>query len=195
MGTTMRWTSADLEALPNNNGNRHEIIDGELYMSKQPHWHHQFICFQLATQLNTWSKATNLGQTNIAPGVIFTDENDVAPDLIWISAERLADALDAAGHLHAVPELVVEVLSLGSVNVRRDRLVKLKLYSQQGVQEYWIVDWQLRRIEIYRRHDMVLEYVATLQSGDTLETTLLPGFSCSIASLFETLPECPPVMP
>lgn len=195
MRATMRWTSADLEALPNTNGKRAEIIDGELYMSKQPHWHHQFICFQLATQLNSWSKATNLGQTNIAPGVIFTEENDVAPDLVWISIERLSSALDAAGHLHAVPELVVEVLSPGSVNERRDRQVKLKLYSQQGVQEYWIVDWQLLRIEIYRRHDLVLEYVEKLQSGDTLETALLPEFSCSIASLFETLPECPPVMP
>ncbi|HBY76579.1 MAG TPA: hypothetical protein DEG47_06160, partial [Cyanobacteria bacterium UBA11148] len=48
--------------------------------------------------------------------------------------------LDEAGHLTAAPELIVEVLSPGVENVRRDQEVKLKLYSSRGVQEYWIVN-------------------------------------------------------
>jgi hypothetical protein len=46
MSTTTRWTSADLESLPDD-GNRYEIIDGELYMSKQPHFYHQDVCGEL----------------------------------------------------------------------------------------------------------------------------------------------------
>ena len=83
----LRWTSADLEALPND-GKRYEIIDGELIMSKQPHWHHQFACLQIGTQLNLYNQQTGAGQVNLAPGVIFADDDDVAPDVVWISRER-----------------------------------------------------------------------------------------------------------
>jgi len=51
---------------------------------------------------------------------------------------------------------VIEVVSPGAANVRRDRDVKLKLYSRRGVDEYWIVDWQRRQIEVYRRREAAL---------------------------------------
>ena len=97
--------------------------------------------------------------------------------------ERLALVLDDAGHLTAAPELVVEVLSPGEENERRDRQVKLKLYATQGVREYWIVDRLLQQIQIYRREQATLVLAATLFSSDNL-TPLLPGFNCSVASLF-----------
>ncbi len=180
----MRWTSSDLERLPYKEGERYEIIDGELYVSKQPHWHHQFACGKLFLYLQNWSDHTGLGQANLAPGVIFSEENDVAPDLVWISNERLAANLDRAGHLHIAPELIVEVLSPGSANRRRDREIKLGLYSRSGVEEYWIVDWQLGQIEIFRRSDGELNRITTLTESDILDTKLLPGFSCAIAALF-----------
>jgi len=108
----------------------------------------------------------------------------VIPDVVWASNQRLAMLLDAAGHLTAAPELVVEVLSPGMENVRRDREVKLKLYSLRGVQEYWIVDWQLQQIEVYRREQGSLRIMATLLGNDVLSSPLLPGFTCSIAQLF-----------
>ncbi|HAX88673.1 MAG TPA: hypothetical protein DCY91_21015, partial [Cyanobacteria bacterium UBA11370] len=92
--------------------------------------------------------------------------------------------LDEAGHLTAAPELIVEVLSPGVENVRRDQEVKLKLYSSRGVQEYWIVNWQLQQIEVYRREQASLRLIATLFSNDVLSSPLLPGFNCSIAQLF-----------
>ena len=60
------------------------------------------------------------------------------------------------------PELIVEVLSPGDQNEQRDREVKLKLYSRYGVQEYWIVNWQLRSIDVYRRDEAQLQRVSTL---------------------------------
>ncbi|NJP11534.1 MAG: Uma2 family endonuclease [Leptolyngbyaceae cyanobacterium RU_5_1] len=63
-------------------------------------------------------------------------------------------------------------------------LVKLKLYSLHGIQEYWIVNWQLKTLEIYRRTDAQLQLVATLLEGDTLTSPLLPSFSTAIAQIF-----------
>jgi Uma2 family endonuclease len=74
------------------------------------------------------------------------------------------------------------------VNERRDREAKLQLYSRRGVAEYWIVNWMLRYIDVYRRDQMQLHHVATLQESDRLESPLLPGFSCTVASLFERIP-------
>jgi Uma2 family endonuclease len=187
MATTLRWTSADLEALPQN-GNRYEIIDGELIVSKQPHYYHQRVCSNSITLLAAWSRETGLGQANFAPGVIFADDDDVAPDVVWISNGRLQTALAADGHLHQAPELVIEVLSPGSQNARRDRETKLKLYSRRGVDEYWIMDWQTRRVEVFRRHEARLQLVCTLYDRDTLSTPLLEGFSASVATFFEGIP-------
>jgi Uma2 family endonuclease len=138
----MRWTIADLELLPNN-GDRYEIIDGELFVTRALHWGHQEVCGRVFAVLDGWSQSTHQGRVAISPGVIFTDADHVIPDVVWISHERLAILLDEAGHLTAAPELVVEVLSPGADQERRNRELKRKLYSARGVQEYWIVDWRL----------------------------------------------------
>jgi Uma2 family endonuclease len=187
MTSTLRWTSTDLESLPDD-GKRYEIIDGALYVSKQPSWHHQHTCFLIAKQLDSWNDETGAGQINLAPGLIFAEDDDVAPDVVWLSNERLTLTLAEDGKLHAAPELIVEVLSPGRANEKRDREAKLKLYSRRGVSEYWIIDWQRRRLEVYRRRDLVLHLFATLQAEDTLMTPLLPGFSCSLATLFGPIP-------
>ena len=108
----------------------------------------------------------------------------MAPDVVWVSYERLAQIQDEAGHFRGAPELVVEVLSLGKTNEDRDRLAKLKLYSVQGVQEYWIVDRIAQRIEVYRRDNAQLKQVTTLLVDDVITSPLLPNFACEVARLF-----------
>ncbi len=177
------WTSADLE-LFSENGKRHEIINGELFMSRMPHWHHQRACGKIFRALDDWSEQAGIGQASINPGVLFDNADDVVPDVAWISNERLAILMDEAGHLTGAPELVVEVLSPGVQQEKRDRQFKRKLYETQGVREYWIVDWRLRQVEVYRRAHSELQLVATLLVEDTLTTPLLPGFACSIERFF-----------
>lgn len=82
----------------------------------------------------------------------------------------MAQIQDEAGHFRGASELVVEVLSTGKTNEDRDRLAKLKLYSVQGVQEYWIVDRIAQRVEIYRRHKAKLTLVTTLLVDDGSQT-------------------------
>ena len=182
MSTTTRWTSADLELMPDD-GTRYEIIDGDLYMSKQPHASHQEACGEIFGELRDWNKKSRLGKVYFAPGIIFAEDDDVAPDVVWVSNSRLATALQEDGKFHSAPELVVEVLSPGRANERRDRDVKLRLYSRRGVDEYWVVNWQRRRIEVYRREDAELRLAATLSAEDVLASPLLPGFSCPVALL------------
>jgi Uma2 family endonuclease len=182
-----RFTSADIEVMPDD-GKRYEVIDGELYVSKQPGWSHQMVCTILASELHVWSRETGAGHVNGAPGLIFAEDDDVAPDLVWLSTARLATALAADGKLHSAPELVVEVLSPGPSNQRRDREAKLTLYSRRGVAEYWIVDWQRRQVEVHRRENLQLHPFATLREADSLESPLLPGFALPLARVFADLP-------
>ena len=184
MSISRRYTSADLDQLPDVEGTRYEIIDGELHVSKQPHWEHQYACHRAAYALEQWNERTDPGLVVPAPGLIFADDEDVAPDVVWISRERLARVEDEAGHFRAAPELVVEVLSPGSANERRDRQVKLALYSRQGVEEYWIVDWRARAVKVYRRAGETLPPVPTLGSDAVLMSPLLPDFACPVSSFW-----------
>jgi Uma2 family endonuclease len=187
MTRSARWTSADLEAFPDD-GKRYEIIDGKLFVSRQPHFYHQVTCSTVNSQLFVWNEQTGAGVVSEAPGLIFAEDDDVAPDIVWISHERLRTSLRPDGKLHAAPDLVVEVLSPGVKNERRDREAKLELYSRRGVLEYWIVSWQQREVAVYRRADPALQLVATLHESDTLESPLLPGFSCPVQKLFASIP-------
>lgn len=184
---TRYWTVEDLELLPDNDS-RYEIVDGELYVAKQPHMHHQIVCGKVFKLLENWNDQTQIGIPIFEPGVIFTNDNAVVPDVVWISNERYATALQEDGKFHSSPELVVEVLSPGSENERRDREVKLKLYSRRGAEEYWLVNWQERRLEVYRHHEGFLELEKTLNENDLLQSPLLPGFSCKVGQFFTSVP-------
>ncbi|WP_309743657.1 MULTISPECIES: Uma2 family endonuclease [unclassified Chamaesiphon] len=182
---SLYWTTADLDAMPDNGGWLcHEIIEGELFVTRAPHIRHQGISGNIHFELELWSRQTNLGKPFQAPGLVFTLTDAVIPDVVWASQSRLDRGIDEAGHLTIAPELVVEILSLGAQNEQRDKSIKLKLYSRYGVQEYWIVNWQLQTLEIYRRTDAQLQLVATLLAGDTLTSPLLPGFKAEIDRLF-----------
>ncbi len=185
MDPAMRWTSADLEVLPDN-GKRYEIIDGELFVSKSPTYHHQFACGRIYRYLDQWSEETGLGEANFGTGVIFADDDDVIPDVVWTSLARLNKIIGSDGHFNAAPDLVVEVLSPGSANEKRDRETKLKLYSRRGVLEYWIVNWLIGEITVYRRKGKALRQHSTLRSSDTLTSPLLPGFKCVVKSIFDS---------
>ncbi len=178
------WTIQDVEGLPENEWIRYEILNGELFMTRSPHRRHQQACVKISTQLDTWSESSKLGVTIFAPGLIFSDTDSVIPDVVWVSHERLEQIEDEAGHLTGAPELVIEVLSPGKQNERRDKQAKLKLYSITGVREYWIVNYFTKQVEIYRREQAQLVKVATLLEMDEITSPLLPGFSAIVRLFF-----------
>ena len=188
MIATVRLTVHDLESLPDPlDDTRYELIAGELHVSTQPSHQHQSVCSELVACLRAWDKEVGKGRALFAPGVIFAPEDAVAPDVVWIRRDRLAQVLGEDGKLHAAPDLVVEVLSPGSRNEQRDRELKLALYSRYGVVEYWIVDWRARQISVYRRENAALRLAVTLHETDALDSPLLPGFTCTVQDLFADL--------
>jgi Uma2 family endonuclease len=187
MAKSVRWTVVDLERLPED-GKRREIIDGELFVSTQPQNDHQVTCLNVSFALKSWNDQGGLGVVIPSPGVIFSPEDAVAPDVTWISHSRLAGQLDAAGHLRVAPELVVEVVSPGQENERRDQAAKLLLYGRRGVSEYWILDWRQRQVGIYRRDGDVLAFTRLLAEADEIESPILPGFRCPVRQFFAGVP-------
>jgi len=182
-GQVTRWTIADLELLSQEEGKRYEIIEGDLFVSTQPHWYHQKTGGRIFSALDQWASENDQGEAVEAPGVIFDEENAVAPDVVWVSKERLPHVLGEDGKLHDAPDLAVEVLSPGVRNTRRDREAKLRLYATRGVREYWIADWQGKSLQIYRREGAALKLAATLFPEDELTSSLLPGFKVKVARL------------
>lgn len=186
MTAAHHFTVADLASFPND-GNRYEIIDGELYVSTAPHARHQITQDRVLFALLAWSEQPGRGIAISGAGLIFASDQAVIPDVLWVSSARLPVVFRGDGRLHAAPELVVEVLSPGADNEQRDRETKRKLYSRQGVQEYWIVDWVEQTVQVYRREQATLGLVLTLAATDRLTSPLLPGFSLAVGDLFPWL--------
>src|SRR6266542_6437697 len=99
-----RFTSADLEALPDLLGVRYEIIDGELQVSLHPTLGHQNAVGEICAALLKWSEQARLGVPYMTPGLVFAEDEEVIPDVVWISNARLAEAQDEHGHLRLAPE-------------------------------------------------------------------------------------------
>ena len=176
-------TVADLDLMPED-GNRYEIIEGDIFMSRAPSFQHQLVIQHFGRQIGNYLDDNPIGVVAPAPGVIFDEYNGVIPDLVFISNERRAQV--AGGEkITGAPDIVLEVLSPGPDNERRDREVKRRLYAKFGVREYWIADLENRRVDIYRLQDEVLDRVRTLGENDEITTELLPGFRCSVRSIFK----------
>jgi len=177
-------TIADLEAMPDD-GNRYELIEGELYVSTSPSFFHQSILFKFAKVFADYLESNPIGKLTGGVGVIFDDFSGVIPDLVYFSHERGKHILKGE-RFSGAPEIVIEILSPGASNERRDRHVKRSLYSSRGVDEYWIVNPESRTIEVYRkRKEGGLELIACLQENDDLTSPLLAGFRTRVAPLFE----------
>ncbi|MDT5121213.1 MAG: hypothetical protein QOC96_695 [Acidobacteriota bacterium] len=175
---------SDLDLMPDD-GNRYELIEGELFVSRAPGLPHQRILVNLIVLLKTFLDAHPLGEMFPTPGVIFDNHNAVIPDVIYISKDRIGEIADGEKVLGA-PDLAIEIVSPGAENARRDRVVKLQTYSKFGVREYWVVDGYRRTIEVYRREpEELLVLVATSMNDEELTTPLLPEFSCRARQVFE----------
>lgn len=140
------WTYAEFARLPDD-GNRYEIIAGDLHVTPSPRPSHQNVVGALAEYLRPFVRRHGLG--NLYPGpidVLFAEGDYLVPDLVFVRRERLDTVTDRG--VESAPDLVVEVVSPSTA--LRDRTVKRERYAHYGVPEYWIIDPETRRIEVYR---------------------------------------------
>jgi Uma2 family endonuclease len=164
-------------------GQRHELIDGEQYVTPSPRTRHQTILLNLAGMIWTYLQGHPVGRVFIAPlDVIFSKFDVVEPDLLYLSHERASEVL--RDWVHGAPDLVVEVGSPGTR--KRDETIKRRLYERFAVSEYWIVDPELDTIKVYRHADERYTRVAelSLENKDVLTTPLLPGLKMPLSRIF-----------
>jgi Uma2 family endonuclease len=180
---TQLLTIADWDAMPAKDGNRYEIIEGELFVSCSPGLTHELVLINLSALIWNFLNSNRIGTVVAGTGVILSNYSGVIPDLIFFSHD-VRDTLVKNDRVHGPPTLVVEVLSPGSSNIRRDRVVKLQLYAKHGVPEYWIIDLKSQAIERYINRDSSFMLEETLNEEGTLTTPALPGFSCRVSEIF-----------
>ena len=188
-GDEMRPTSGvkltydDYLLIPDD-GQRHELIDGEHFVTPSPNIPHQVIVGNLYFALRTYLEATQGGQLFMAPlDVVFSDYDVVEPDLLFVSASRRRDILTTQ-NVRGAPDLVIEVGSPGTR--RRDETLKRHLYERTAVAEYWIVDPDLEVVRIYRHQGGGYGRASELsrEAGDVLESPLFPGLSLPLDAIF-----------
>lgn len=177
-------TVDDLEAMPED-GNRYEVIEGELFVSCAPRLPHQLVTANIVHQFMIYLDNNPIGRILLTPGLILSQYSGVIPDLVFYSHERGKEII-ANDRLNAAPEIVIEILSPGRENISRDRIAKRQLYARHGVSEYWIVDSESRSVEVYRLANQSLELAATLRDNDEVTSPSLPGFGCPTSKIFES---------
>ena len=175
-------TVADLDACPDDN-NRYELIEGELFVSRAPGIPHQRVLHNLQMEFGSYLKANNIGILVPGTGAIFSDYDAVIPDLVFVRNERWENVTSGQKIIGA-PDIVVEILSPGNENRRRDLSVKRQLYGKYGVDEYWIVDSENLSVLVFRLQAQTLEEVATLTGDDELTSPILPGFDVKVRTIF-----------
>jgi len=181
----VKLTYDDFVQFPDD-GLRHELIDGEHYVTPSPNTRHQAISLQLTLLIGNWLDRNPIGRLFYAPfDVVFSKFDVVEPDLLYLSNERVSDALTPL-HVHGVPELVIEIGSPGTR--KRDETIKRRLYERGGVEEYWVVDPEIDTIRVYRREAKTFARVVELSSEarDVLTTSLLPGLEIPLPRVFRT---------
>src|SRR6266540_6386796 len=168
-------TVADLDAFPDDDGNRYELIGGELFVSRAPGIPHQRVLHNLQMEFGSYLKANPIGILVPGAGAIFSDYDAVIPDLVFVGNERWDQVVTGEKFTGAL-DLVIEILSPGTQNRERDLSTKRQLYGKYGVKEYWIVDSENRAVIVLRLQRQTLEEIVRLQSDDELTSPLLSGF-------------------
>lgn len=188
MTTKLRLlTIDDWEAMPHGDGNRYEIIEGELFVSCSPGLTHQRVLANLITLFVLFLEKNPVGEFLPDMGVILSRFSGVIPDLVILLNEQ-RDTIITNDRLTGPPALFIEVVSPGSDNSRRDRVDKLRLYSKHGVPEYWIVDPGNLTVEQYVSHGSSLKLNQTLQrEEERLSSAAIPGFSCLLSQIFNRI--------
>jgi Uma2 family endonuclease len=177
-----KLTYADFLLFPDD-GKRHELIDGEHYVTPSPNLRHQTISGRLHHLISIYLDDRPIGEVWAAPlDTVLSNFDVVEPDLIYVSRER--SSILTTQNIRGAPDLVIEILSPGTL--RRDEGIKRRAYERFGISEYWIVDPDLNRVSVYRLDGERFELIgqSSSEQNDTLQTPLMPGLAISVRDLF-----------
>jgi Uma2 family endonuclease len=175
------WTYEMLQTLPDD-GNRHEIIAGELLVTPPPNLLHQRIHSVLFSRLVGYLGQYPIGQAFSAPGDVIVDPRNVVEPDIFVVPPGL-DPWKASWKDIKLLLLAIEIISPSTA--RADRNLKRLLYQQFQVPEYWIVDADARMFERWRPSDTRAETL--FDSIEWQPLSEYPAMRIDIGEFFATL--------
>jgi Uma2 family endonuclease len=173
----------DYKSLPE--GAPYQLIEGELIMTPAPNPFHQMISANIFEKIRSFSKGKDLGIVLYSPIDIYLDnENVYQPDIVFISKNR-KDIIKDDG-IHVAPDIVIEILSPSTAYY--DIKKKFRVYERSGVKEYWIVDPEMKGVEIFSLTEQG-EFALSLKVYDKgeIESKILTGFKMTLEEIFETI--------
>ena len=170
------YTVEDIYNLPE--GERAELIDGQIYFMAPPNFRHQKLVVELSTIINTYIKSKQ-GSCEVvpAPFAVFLnkdDKNYVEPDISVICDKNKLDDKGCNG----APDWIIEIVSPGSR--RMDYFTKLFKYHTAGVREYWIVDPLKNRITVY---NFETEDILDFTFADSVKAGIYEDLSIDFANI------------
>lgn len=173
-----RHTYEDLRRFPDDDLRR-EIIAGDLIVTPAPGTRHQAVVAELLVALHLHAREHG-GRAYPAPvDVYFDDDNVVQPDVVFVAEEhrdRIEDRF-----IRSAPDIVIEV---SSPSERRIELVRKRaLYERFQVPEYWYIDLEAERVEVFTLDDRRYGPPNVLMLGDELTSPQLSGFSIALKEL------------
>lgn len=179
---TKIWTYEDYLQLPDD-GNRYEIIEGELFVTPAPTTDHQYSSGELYFLLKEFIRRNQLGELYYAPYEVHLSEDSrpVQPDLLFIRTENAPKG--GTAYFVGIPDLVVEILSRSSI--RLDTNTKFTLYEKAGIAEYWIVDPKARTVRVFVLEEGIYQVWGEYSGEEVITSKMLAGLEIVNSTLFK----------
>lgn len=169
---------SDYIATPDD-GKRYEIVEGELHVTPSPSPRHQRVSRRLERNLEEYFGARTAGEVFHAPiDLILTNHDVFVPDVLVVSDPALVSDRGIEGP----PLLIVEILSPSTR--KQDRGLKARRYAELGVEHYWIVDPEYRRVECHRASGGAFRPVVEAEGGATLTHPDWDGLEIDLSALW-----------
>jgi Uma2 family endonuclease len=178
----LKFTYEDYCFLPEDR--RHEVIDGEVFVTPAPTLFHQIVKQRLERILVDFVQAGGLGVVLDAPCDVLLSKHDIVqPDILFVSEAKRA--ILAEKFVSGAPDLVIEVLSPSTED--RDRIAKAKRYATFGVREMWVVDPAAKSVEILVNGGEGFRREALYAGTDTVRSAILSGLEFPAAPVFRPI--------
>jgi len=162
---------------------QYELIGGKLILVPAPRTIHQRINRKLSGFIGSFVDKNNLGEVLCAPtDVLLSETEKPQPDILFISKEHLDIITEM--NIQGTPDLVVEILSPSTG--KYDKVEKSKMYYKYGVKEYWIVDPDIKVIEILIPGERNWNLFQAYNGDDILMSPLLNGLEIQLKDIFNS---------
>lgn len=162
---------------------QYELINGELMKKASPTIEHQRLVRKIAFAIEKHLESNPVGEVFFAPlDVVLDDHNVPQPDVFYVGKDKEYILNETEQVVIGIPDIIVEILSPGSV--KRDRIIKKKIYEQFGVPEFWLVDPSYNNVEIFHLVGGAYELADFIEVAGTVKSTVLTGFELPLDKIF-----------